>query len=75
MKKLVVNRVIFGFICLVTILMSNYVRSQSVGINNPNPDPSSILDLKATDRGVLIPRVTDFQMKAIKTTSKWIAIV
>lgn len=29
-----------------------------VGINTPNPDPSSILDVKSTDKGVLLPRVT-----------------
>ncbi len=29
-----------------------------VGINTNSPDPSSILDIKSTNKGVLIPRVT-----------------
>ncbi len=35
--------------------------SQSVGLNNATPDASSILDLTATDRGLLIPRMTTVQ--------------
>jgi microcystin-dependent protein len=29
-----------------------------LGVNNPNPDPSSVLDVKANNRGLLIPRMT-----------------
>ena len=29
-----------------------------VGINTNTPDPSSILDIKSTNKGILIPRVT-----------------
>ncbi len=32
-----------------------------VGIDNPLPDPHSILDLKAIDKGLLIPRMTTAQ--------------
>jgi len=38
---------------------------QSVGLNNATPDASSILDLTATDRGLLIPRMTEIQKNAI----------
>jgi hypothetical protein len=40
---------------------------QSVGLNNATPDASSILDLTATDRGLLIPRMTVAQKNAIGT--------
>lgn len=29
-----------------------------LGVNNPNPDPSSVLDVQANNRGILIPRMT-----------------
>ncbi|MDE0772362.1 MAG: hypothetical protein OSB25_09200, partial [Salibacteraceae bacterium] len=32
-----------------------------VGINNSNPDDNSVLDLKATNKGLLIPRLTTVQ--------------
>lgn len=32
-----------------------------VGINNSNPDDNAVLDLKATDKGLLIPRLTTVQ--------------
>ncbi|MDC8005498.1 hypothetical protein POV27_15680 [Aureisphaera galaxeae] len=36
-----------------------------VGIGTTSPDPSSILDITATDKGVLIPRMTTAQRDAI----------
>jgi hypothetical protein len=36
-----------------------------VGFNNPNPDPSSILDLTAVDKGLLIPRLSKAQREAL----------
>lgn len=37
--------------------MSIDIRSQ-IGIDNPNPDSLSVLDLGSTDKGLLIPRLT-----------------
>ena len=39
--------------------------SGQVGFNNPNPDPSSVLDIKAIDKGILIPRMTTAQRQAM----------
>jgi microcystin-dependent protein len=36
-----------------------------VGFNNPNPHPNSLLDLTATDKGLLIPRLTTIQRDAL----------
>ncbi len=36
-----------------------------IGINNPNPDPSAVLDLKSDTSGLLIPRMTATQRRAI----------
>lgn len=42
-------------ICACLLIYSTTVAQ--VGINTPDPDPSSILDVKSTDKGVLLPRV------------------
>tara|TARA_R110000851_G_scaffold190370_2_gene340980 strand:- start:125 stop:1675 length:1551 start_codon:yes stop_codon:yes gene_type:complete len=44
------------YIFLVLFLFS-FLSFSQVGINTTTPDPSSILDVSATDRGVLFPRV------------------
>ncbi|MEQ8363361.1 MAG: hypothetical protein RH948_10870 [Cyclobacteriaceae bacterium] len=46
------------------ILLSVTINAQ-VGFNNPNPHASSVLDLTATDKGLLIPRMTTAQRQAI----------
>jgi microcystin-dependent protein len=51
-------------ITLLAALLTNLVSAQ-VGFNNPNPAPSSILDLTANDKGLLIPRMTTAQRSAI----------
>lgn len=43
-------------IILLAILLNTNMFSQ-VGINTSNPEPSSILDINSTDKGILIPRV------------------
>ena len=47
------------FIITFILLCANYIFAQNVGINSDGsaPDPSAILDIKATDAGLLIPRV------------------
>lgn len=50
-----------------TLLLLNVVPvlSQNIGINNPNPDPSALLDLSSTTQGLLAPRMTTAQRLAI----------
>jgi microcystin-dependent protein len=59
MKKL-----IFTLVCAVFFGQFKLARAQ-VGLNNPNPDPSSILDLKSTDKGLLIPRMSTGERNAM----------
>lgn len=44
------------------LLRASYAQ---VGINNPNPDPSAILDLNSEGLGLLIPRMSTLQRMAI----------
>lgn len=41
-------------------------QSGNVGIGTKNPDPSAILDLSSTTKGLLLPRMTQAQRNAIK---------
>ena len=52
---------------LFFVLFSFGLSQAQVGINNPSPDDNSILDLKATDKGLLIPRLSTTQREAMST--------
>lgn len=39
-----------------------------VGVDNPTPDPFSILDLKASNKGILIPRMTTAQRFSLRSS-------
>ncbi len=49
---------------MATLIYSNSAFSQ-VGFNNPNPHASSIVDLTANNKGLLVPRMTSAQRNAI----------
>jgi microcystin-dependent protein len=55
-------------IFLLTIASINILQGQ-VGFNNPSPDPKSILDLTATDKGLLVPRMTTALRDAISSSA------
>jgi hypothetical protein len=48
--------------------------SQSVGINTNAPDPSSLLELKDTTKGVLLPRLSSAQRQAIQNPAQGLLI-
>ena len=58
MRNFIKNAALSMFLVLGTL---GTALSQSVGLNNATPDASSILDLTATDRGLLVPRMTTTQ--------------
>ena len=51
----------------ILLLTSSIAVAQNVGINNigSNPDPSAMLDVVSTDKGMLVPRMTTAQRTAI----------
>lgn len=53
---------VFAIVCLSQF--STYAQ-QNVGIGTNTPDGSAVLDVSATDKGMLIPRVTTLQRNAI----------
>lgn len=51
---------------LILLVCGNTLFAQNnVGIGTNTPNPSSVLDLTATDKGLLVPRMTVAQMNAI----------
>jgi microcystin-dependent protein len=55
-------------LCLMIIITSTATLYGQVGFNQPNPDAKSILDLTATDKGLLIPRMTTAFRDAISSS-------
>ena len=56
------------FYCLLSILpIEAMAQPNNVGIGIANPHPSALLDLTATDKGLLIPRLKAVQRMAIAT--------
>jgi hypothetical protein len=43
---------------LIILAFSYYYNHAQVGIGTKTPDPSTVLDIEATDKGILIPRVS-----------------
>ncbi|MEN9998635.1 MAG: hypothetical protein RI922_1625 [Bacteroidota bacterium] len=53
---------------LVVILLAtafNSIAQNNVGIGTTTPDPSAIVDMSATNKGMLVPRMTSAQRNAI----------
>lgn len=56
------QRLLFFLVCLQLPIA---IFAQ-IGVNTTNPDTSSILDISSTNKGLLIPRMSAFDVQAIK---------
>jgi N-acetylneuraminic acid mutarotase len=54
-----------GVFLLSLLLLLNLGHAQNVGIGTPTPHPSAVLDVTATDKGLLPPRLTTAQRDGI----------
>lgn len=50
---------------IMLFFASHYYVSAQVGVGTTNPDASSILHVESTDKGILVPRLTDAQEMAL----------
>jgi Chaperone of endosialidase len=67
MKKLLLT--------VITILTAaNVFAQQNVGIGTTTPDASAVLDLAATDKGFLVPRVTQAERLAILNPARGLMV-
>ncbi len=63
------------FSALLVVFFALIANAQdNVGIGNLNPHPSAILDLTATDKGLLVPRMDSLQRNAIATPANGLVV-
>lgn len=65
------NLIISVILCLAGIAIMG---QNNIGINNPNPDPSAALDIYATNKGVLIPRMSTMQRMNIPSPANGLLV-
>jgi len=61
-------------VLLLFILFQTPVLIAQVGINQPNPDSSAVMDLKSNNRGVLMPRLTSAEIQSITNPSEGLLV-
>ncbi len=59
---------------IALLLISGATYAQNVGIGTSNPDESAILDLQTTNKGFLLPRLTEKQKNLIPTPAEGLMI-
>jgi hypothetical protein len=60
-------KALFITIFAIAVTFSQLLAQDNVGINNPNPDASAVLDIVSTDKGILIPRMTEIERTSISS--------
>lgn len=63
-----------NFFLLIFIFDSFYMSSQSIGIGTPTPDPSAILDVVSTNKGVLVPRMDSASIAEIMNPAQGLMV-
>lgn len=62
------------FLILIAIIPCGSFSQVAISSNGANPDPSSILDLSSSNRGLLFPRMTTAQRDAITSPARGLLI-
>src|SRR6266480_3335843 len=62
------------FFCRISFAQNTFPSTGSVGIGTTTPNASSILEVKSTTKGVLIPRMTKTQRDAIASPAQGLLI-
>ena len=66
------KKVFLAAVCC--IMFSRAIVAQSVSINNATADASAILDIKSTNKGFLMPRMTTLQRNAIAAPAEGLKV-
>ncbi len=64
----------FWFIFLTFVILPASIYSQNIGIGTSNPDSTAKLDIRSTNSGILIPRLTNTQRNAIPSPTTGLLI-
>ncbi len=68
------NHPLLALLMLFTLVVPSLQAQDNVGIGTLTPDPSAVLELESTDKGILIPRVTTSQRQAIPTPAEGLMV-
>ncbi len=68
------KKAILLFILLLTISFNNTYAQVGINTDGSQPDNSAMLDVKSTDKGILIPRMTQAQRDAIASPATGLMI-
>src|SRR6187455_3145156 len=60
-----IKAVLFILVIWILLLFSVMSYGQQVGINNPTPHVKALLDLTSSDKGILVPRMSEAQRVAM----------
>ena len=63
---------LFVAFSLLTSLL--FAQNQNVGIGTATPDSSAMLDVRSTDKGILVPRLTTSQREAISNVANGLLV-
>lgn len=63
------------FLVIISLIASSTLRAQvAINTDGSNPNPAALLDVKSTDKGMLIPRMTTSQRTAITTLADGLSV-
>src|ERR1700759_3647318 len=74
MKKIATLLIAFAALYEVSIAQNTFPNSGAAGIGTTSPDASSLLEVKSTSKGVLVPRMTITQRNAISNPATGLLI-
>ncbi len=55
------------FFALVVVFLSGFYVNAQIGVNTTAPDANAVMDMNATNKGLLIPRLSTVQREAMST--------
>jgi hypothetical protein len=59
---------------LLAMIFSNQLMAQNIGIGTNTPNPSALLDVSSTSKGMLVPRMTTAQRTAITSPAQGLMV-
>ena len=69
------KRILHPTILIVSILIVTNLNAQvGINIDNSQPDPSAMLDIKSTNKGLLVPRLTQTQIATISSPANGLIV-